>query len=296
MTSLECQYERYVICNVNVDPEGETYGDFLEPNEINPHRVKPHLQLAEKGVIVSAGTERSFFDLLFHPSCEGLVVRDLNPRVKAYVDFNTLLLRISDNQKEYSTLSTNNCIEVITAKIEKGSLPDKIRDYYLKNLKEFAHVYYSTPKRWRTIISECFTKCRYDLNHTHFTHLQKYAKEGNIIATVGPINELEFLSNRTISVVDTSNIDGYSPIDLKVNGNPRVIRTNCVSYFSHKHAPLTPSERTKFETLVQKIQQQKGIKNFAQLFTRKDSKDIFNDYAWRVYSPGTLQLLEKFDK
>src|SRR5579872_1647372 len=78
------------------------YGDLLsrdyrEPNECGPNHIKPHLALMEKGWIVSVGSERSFFDILLSPEeqCEGLIILDIDPRIKAYCDFLILLLRMS---------------------------------------------------------------------------------------------------------------------------------------------------------------------------------------------------------
>jgi hypothetical protein len=79
------------------------FKDYLVPNELNPYLVKLHFDLLdEAGLLVSTGTERSFIDLALCEKCTGLVGVDINPRVKAYNDFNTLLLRLSENRKDYN--------------------------------------------------------------------------------------------------------------------------------------------------------------------------------------------------
>jgi hypothetical protein len=121
--------------------------------------------MTKPGIIVSVGTERSFFDLaLSDPTiCEGLVVRDIDPHVKGYVDFNVLLLRIAENREDYVQLSTppphcshyyfgikeaNN--KIILEKIkkirlitEKADIPPVIKEYYLRYLDDFGLIYFN---------------------------------------------------------------------------------------------------------------------------------------------------------
>ncbi len=324
--SLEYQFAHLAFSDVDVNAECG-FGDFLEPNELRPERVQPHLDRAGRGVLVSAGTERSFFDLIFssEEKCEGLVVRDINPKVKAYVDFNTLMLRVSDSRKEYATLSgqkpsgldDDDIIERISTlreKIGKHDMPQKVKEYYLKHLRDFAFVYFNAPlnisQRWRNICSEFFDKCRYDIDDSQFSKLQRYARAGNIVSTIGSINDLTFLADRVVSVVDTSNIGGYEFIDLKVQGNPRVIRVEPGCYFSHKHVPLTDAERGEFEGHLKKLRRVYGKNCFHHIREKScilrgknclhqllrvppSRQSVFNDYRWNVYSRGTLRLLRK---
>jgi hypothetical protein len=110
--SLEQELEKEGCWQIDLDQWCSFY-DFLEPNEGNPQKLIPHLQeISKKGVVVSTGTERSFFFLLFLVKllanknlCEGLIIKDINPKVKAYVDFNVLLLRITKTVEEYRELS-----------------------------------------------------------------------------------------------------------------------------------------------------------------------------------------------
>ena len=101
---LELQLQDVVCTDVNIT----TFTDFfLTPSETVGTDLAPHIQKMEQGLIVSVGTERSFFDLALadQSRCEGLVVRDINPKVKAYVDFNVLLFRIANSRKDYCLLA-----------------------------------------------------------------------------------------------------------------------------------------------------------------------------------------------
>ena len=105
---------------------------FLEPNERIPVNVRPHLLKMQRGLIVSVGTERSFFDLLLSDPnlCTGLVVRDVNPRVKAYVDFNTLLLTIATSRLDYRALIEQFNPSEIRLRINLArDMPAQVRNY-----------------------------------------------------------------------------------------------------------------------------------------------------------------------
>lgn len=274
---LEALFSEYAFADVDITFDCK-FSDYLDPNERNPEGVEEHLALAQRGIIVSTGTERSFFNLIFSPEekCEGIVVRDINPRVKAYVDFNTLLLRISKTREEYLVLSKSlknpshltviyepislrmekgglprkvqdrtllkERVEVINQIIEKGALPRKVQEYYQKHLEDFASIYFlKATQYWRRPSdTKNFTKCRYDLDNALFSKLQRYAIEGKIISTVGSIDDLAFLANRKvpISVVDTSNISEYSFIDFQGIDAfcPRIIHTQMDDYKAKYHS------------------------------------------------------------
>ncbi len=175
------------ICFTPVDVYKEiNFLDYLEPNEGNVIDVKPHIvKMRGQGLIVSTGTERSLFDLALSTpcKCEGLVVRDINPRVKAYVDFVVLLLRISKNCEEFCNLSQG--IHIRDARIEKATkrsvlnaykpfffetqkdsnfeervavireklrfsfMPENVKSYYEDHLDDFAKVYFSSDMKWK---------------------------------------------------------------------------------------------------------------------------------------------------
>lgn len=288
--SLEIEFASRAFCDVDVEASCKAF-DFLNPNEANPEKVQEHLAKTVHGIIVSTGTERSFFDLILSPACEGLVVRDINPRVKAYVDFVVLLLRISETREEFNALSD---VKDITGKLEQGSLPENVKRYYLKHVASFAKIYHKLDKDWKK--DKRFEKVRYDLHDDQFQKLQKYAREGNIIATVGDINDLTFLRNRKVSVVDASNIHNYSLIDLQGEGDfhPRVIQTLIIeeetTYSSFVHTPLTSEERAEFYALFNRTPMPFLRSNFTQLC--KDN-DPFDAHGTAV-SPKTLERLRKF--
>lgn len=232
--------------NIAVDANCRMHGSHLDPNESNPQGIKPHLKWFQEGLLVSVGTERSFFDLLFsdQTKCEGLVVRDTDPNIKAYVDFNVLLLRISKTRDEYLKLSTalpltgyysyqlasilQDRIKIIEKKIDESDLPEKIKSYYQKNCKIFGSIYLDARQDWRGRKAEDFKGCRYDQDEEDFLKLQGYAQAGNIIAVIGEINDLTFLEGRNITFVDTSNILDYEPLDIQTHQDftPRIIWTD----------------------------------------------------------------------
>lgn len=245
--------------------------DFLEPNETTPGLVKEHLTNIAKGLIVSVGTERSLFDLLFAPEqCTGLVVVDVNPRVKAYNDFNLLLICLSANHEEYVELSKplsipkhngkkfEDRIFKIQEKLINAPLPTCVKDYYQRNLFSFGIVYFTEKRLWRNARMEGinylktavngFAECRYDQNPDQFNKIQAYAKRGDIISVVGAINDLTFL-NRPISVVDISNVADHVFTNIKgIQDETRVIWTN-----------LMQSQKGYFFTYASYVQSQEKI-------------------------------------
>ena len=132
------------------------------------------------------------------------MIRDINPRVKAYVDFNIMLLRISKTREEYvklaQTISPTDTkefkhrIEIISDKIKNDeNLPEPIRCYYLENINTMGLVYLRTNKNWQYEDSAFYKSCRYDQQDPLFFKLQKYARSGNLISTIGKIQDLAFL-------------------------------------------------------------------------------------------------------
>lgn len=290
--NLETEYGSICRIPVNIH-ERIDFKDYLDPNESNPIDVLPHLRkVFTRGVIVSTGTERSFINLcLTRPyKCEGLVVRDINPRVKAYVDFVTLLLRISENCEEFRSLSEGieltdlSCadsfflqkdagifaerVAVIRKKLQHSSIPEDVKNYYNDHLEDFAKVYFFSDHRWKyadekedPFSSEAFSGVKYFKDKYLFQTLQKYAQTGNIIATLGDIGEIDTLQGRRVSVVDVSNIPDYTLIDLKENrgGAPLVIWTRYPSanteYQSHIYKYINAQDRQQFTELLHILKQ-----------------------------------------
>lgn len=235
------------------DPDiwGFQFHDYFEPNESNLKGLKNHLSEMTAGLIVSVGTERSLFDLLLAPKqkCRGLVIVDLNPRVKAYNDFNLLLIKISSCPKEYVWFSRplhlhkkegasfEKRILKIKEKLERSDLSKDLKDYYRRNLFSFGVVYFSANRLWRNdnlkgdapikFAENSFELCRYDKNPEQFRKIQLYAKRGMIFSVEGSINDLTFLNKHSISVVDVSNVPDYEYINIKgIQDTTRVIWTN----------------------------------------------------------------------
>ncbi len=315
LPSLEKEFKSHVLQKVDISLD--TGFDYLQPNEGCPHGIKPHLDLMKKGIMVTTGTERSFFALCFsNPlKCEGLVIVDITPKIKAYVDFNTLLLRISNSRAEYVKLSSftqdvnvfNERILGIKEKIENADMPKKIQKYYLENLISFGLIYLKTPKAWRESPKEKnFKECRYDKNEEYFLKLQDYARRGNIISTIGDINDLTFLNKRTVSVIDTSNIHDYCMLKFQGTGdfNPRVIWTHQSAvktlYYSYKHVSLNFQQTMELDSLVKKIN------DITHIFEKKSSGwrnrnindaegvNIFDSVCRSFYSVKTLSALQHY--
>jgi hypothetical protein len=282
--SLEAQFfEEATAIDLAKLPDFIYYG---VPNELQPNFVTPHLVMTKPGLIVSTGAERSFFDLLFSDPkfCQGLVIRDIHPHIKAYVDFNVLLLRISETRQEYLKLSTlpspdtleivqklsekeaeecylkhrEELLEKIRQRTENSDLPTAMKRYYRKHLEDFGRIYFDTMKNsWRSKSlrynrpkETTFQGARYYEHDALFAKLQGYARAGNIIATVGDISELEFLNTRNIGVVDISNISDYAILHFKTQSRPTIVSTKVPdTYRSSKYQPLTTEQ-------VQKLSQQ----------------------------------------
>ena len=312
--NLETVYETHVLERFDLT---QNRFSFLEPNEYYPERMVSHMQLAEPGCFVSVGTERIFFACALDPNnlCQGMVVRDIDPKVKAYNDFNVLLLRISDSREEYVKLSTKpdymndsfyyhktqllkERIPLIRDKLIASNMSEKMKAYYLEHLEEFALIYFNTNQLWRTIIKDKFEGCRYDLVDTLFTRVQKLAREGNIISTVGCINNLGFLGDRKITLMDTSNIADTTPINPEFGTfcTPRLIRTTGIpfaNFTSMKFTPLNPIDRERFASFWAQLGESAGWVN-DMMKTRNPWVSQYTDDAWALASPATLQCLEEF--
>lgn len=280
--------------------QSNVFPDYIEPNELQILKVKAHLQFLKKGYLVSTGTERSFFDLAFSPEhlCTGLIVCDINLKVKAYVDFNALLLRLSKTKEEYEALSRTTDTEeefakrisVITDKIQSGGLEDKVKKYWETHLTEFGAVYLKAKKLWRD--SKHFDGCKYYQDDIQFNKLKRYADAGNIISIVGDINDLKFLKGETVSVVDVSNIPHYCFLNFQAEGKfrPRVIWTDLVKrhfcYHSYTYQPLSERQNEIFD------EQLGFIKECTFLETKYPFRD---EYAFWLVREQRAQAQDPFN-
>lgn len=275
--------------------DSQRFGDFRAPNETHPEMVQEHLHRAwnRRGIIVSTGFQRSFFDLIFsnHAYCHGLVIRDINPQIIACAHFNILLLRIARDTIDYARLSSSedNLVE-IKGRVTRSFIPDKVQRFYLKHFFALASLYYRTSSAWKS--HRDFQEVHYHQNPLQFQILQKYAREGNIIATLGTIEELEFLYRDEVVVVDTSNIQDYIMMDIRCRNRdeaPTMIWTRIslsyTEFYSRKFRPLSFLEREEMDQLLHLITAtamgRSWNKNvFASVFNTEDaSPSIFATYS-----------------
>ena len=298
------------------------FESYLMPNEGSPENIVPCLhQVTARGIFVSTGTERSFFNLIFADpeKCEGLVIVDINPQVKAYNDCLIMLIRISKDINEFNQLSADLDLEgrdeqfkdrviLIQSLLEKADLPHKL--YYLKKLETLALVYFCFANRnWHNC--DQFKEVDYTKNAKHFFKLKEYVDRGNVISVVGDMNNLQFLENRSIGVIDTSNIQNYTMIDLKGIGDcaPMVIWTHqdyrsteyrCIKY---DNQVLREEERKEFDERLG-ILISKGIisnacvslmlQNLYILTSQKNGVENPDDILMG-YNRATLEFFRKYE-
>ncbi|HSX13017.1 MAG TPA: hypothetical protein VLE96_01160 [Chlamydiales bacterium] len=181
-TNLEAIYPDECYQKLNTSQQNK-WDMYLEPNEIGVQKVAPHLITGKPGIILSTGTERSFFNLLLRSEREpenslGLIILDINPKAIAYAHMTILLLRIANNAQDFSVLSGPNRTnqfgallmtpseersflqslteqeiqektDLICERILKSELSELAKNFYLSNLTDFAKVYYSVGNEWR---------------------------------------------------------------------------------------------------------------------------------------------------
>lgn len=319
--NLEDHYADICFQDVNVDQEVD-FAKFHAPNERYLLNLKPHLENTKDGVIVSTGTERSFFNLALSAlgesgdKCTGLIVRDIDPQAIAYAHMITMMLRITKDAKDFERLSGPNRgpgigqltpiqikqkIDDIQTRIAQSSdIPPKAKAFYLKHLNSFAPIYFKTQNRWRLsgggaaatkywqerenqgflqelpaeYYMNSFQGVQYQKDETLFKTLQKFAKSGNIICTVGSINDLKFIKKDPLRLVDVSNIADYIPLELQCHEpcSPRVVWNNpeppfiITRYRSYDHDStrdkLSPDEKKEFDKLRSQLHQARVISGF----------------------------------
>lgn len=200
---------------IEVLPNPDTFTgfkDFRQPNEAHPEQIYPILDtISPGGVLVSAGSERGFFTLALAEEglFSGLVIRDIHPKIKAYVDFNILLFRLASSREEYNRLSEMKTTDGFREKIEDSNIPHAMKIYYLNNLDTLALAYQEVDQDWRACTA--FHRVDYSKNDVFFQRIKKLADSGNIVSAIGDITDVDFLHDREISMIDISNIYDYSP-------------------------------------------------------------------------------------
>ncbi len=256
--------------------------DYRRPNEGTPESIQTHLKMDRPGIIVSTGTERSMGFLPFLSEqgnrenrnfVQGIVSCDLNPLVKRYNDYLILLLRLSYDQKDFLQLSrtptwlrelhptrgVNHSLEKETCKEhiqtrlnEDQSISDEMKAYYTTHLEALAEAYYevqalpgSTPC---ALTGVNYLDQASEQSKAHFSCLQRFAREGKLVSVIGNINDLTWLENLNINMVDTSNIDCFEKVNPRYAPSqktpPRLIWTQVcwisTLYFSKVFHTTTP--------------------------------------------------------
>ncbi|MBA2369557.1 MAG: hypothetical protein H0V82_11120 [Candidatus Protochlamydia sp.] len=150
-------------------------------------------------------------------------------------------------------------------------------------------------------VQDPFAGCRYEWDDIQFAKLQRYAKLGNIISVIGDINDLTFLNNRKISIVDTSNILDYCLLNLRgnISLNTRIIWTQSPyqgsTYNSYIHYALSEDEELEFNALINRlnlIPTQPGKEQPLRRLLSLKHYDPFNADFGPIYSKATLQGLK----
>lgn len=320
--SLEEKYKEEVFKLVDIRHNCR-FDDYLSPNEKHPEAVEIHLsKQQEEGVIVSTGTVRCWYNVIFaNNKCTGLVNRDFNHRVKACFDFDVLLFRIFKIEeyfkmsaylnKEKSPQEFTERVALIRKKTECARLKEHVKNYYLHHLDDFASVYLQTDQSWRS--DPAFLKGNFEKKE-FYSKLRKFAKSGNMISTIGKIDNLDFLKETKIAIVDTSNICHYTILAFKAEKNfhPLIIWTKVKPEYAEYHSlaydPLTEGEMQEFEglfSLFKEVQHVGNEKNklevmrfLAQALHSEDfetTNSIYSDSpSFYINSKSSLEKLKKF--
>jgi hypothetical protein len=248
--------------------------NYLEPNETHPIDAKEHLQWDASGILVSTGTVRSLFDLtMVDPEkCTGLVIRDINPQVKAYIDFEILLIRLASSHEEYQELAMpldytdvedKNAsyllrLNRVNMLLAQSNLSPELKGYYHTYLEQMATLYFThqcvlgEDTYWKE--SASFKEVNYYQDAELFSKLQTYAKEGKILTTVGSIEDLEFLGEERIGLIDISNIADYALLDFKRAIPEKILFTHCLGidteYHSYRYESLTEQEAQELHSIL----------------------------------------------
>lgn len=278
--------------------------DYRGPNEGTPKNVRPHVEQMEQGWILSAGTERSFYDLLFAPEgrCEGLLIRDINPKVKGYCDFLVLLIILCQSSEEFCVLSKKTLEELkeqLLPKIQNSGISSKAKSYFIEEFDNLARCYLGCSHI-------CGVGDNSEVNYWEddflFHKLQDYARRGKIIATVGDINDLRFASGRKITLIDASNISDYRYLRFfgNVDVTPRVIHTNQnqrrTSYYSGLYQKPSSSLIERMDRHICRLEDpsSQGVINVITLYRmiQQRKEDILNNLPKSCYTEENCDDLE----
>lgn len=208
--NFEKKYQHHICSPINLS-QPVTH-DYLCPNEVNPQDIQEHFRKIahpEKGTFITTGTERAVFDLLLS-DFKCVINVDIEPTVKAYLDYLSLLVRIAKDRQDFCTLAegpmTEELQSAIRARLDAIDMPDFMKMYYLHNFEKYAAIFYGCPKDWHR--DDHFKDVNYYTNDNLFLKFQRYVCEGRFLSVCGDINHLSHFEN--VVAVDTSNIYFYS--------------------------------------------------------------------------------------
>lgn len=108
------------------------------------------------------------------------------------------------------------------------SLHDDIKTYYQENADSMAEVFFEANCSWGMLDlidpqnlkrsneapKSHFQNANYSDHDELFKRIKKLAEDGNIIATLGSIDDLSFLKNASVALIDVSNILDYCALDF----------------------------------------------------------------------------------
>jgi hypothetical protein len=266
----------------------ETHNEFdryLSPNERALNRLRDLFKAMPEpqhpGTLLSVGTERSFFLWLLTPKTwrRCLVVQDVNPKVKAYLDFAMLLLHIALNREEClqlaqlpgGSMDENVCrqrVNELQVKIQSSDMSGDKKKYYLTDdrLMSFARIYYrsnsnlSCSDHWSSLKeNECVNYWKSD---DLFKELKDAVTAGCIVTSVRSIDDSGLLRPyQVISAIpptvlaDVSNVSTYHILDFLYD--VQIIftqqRREDWDYFYFKYEVLTDDERREIDGLFEQI-------------------------------------------
>jgi hypothetical protein len=193
---------------------------YLTPNELCPESSKHLMEEAfenfkkingdvTKGYIISVGTERCLFDLLYADEnlCEGLIVIDVNPKVKMYMDWIIYCLKNSSNIAKFNEnltkLESSDLYLKCCKDVHNNTLPSKEQILEKEDSLNNGNLW-----RFNGSINE--SNVDYWDNDELFAKLKRYAIKADGIRThYGSVDNLTFLENVNIIYVDTSNVYQY---------------------------------------------------------------------------------------
>lgn len=306
--------------------EDTPFEDYLIPNENwegAMDLLQPHLDPKDypKHLLIATGTERALMDLLLSGERAGLVVMDINPRVKAYLDMNTLLMQIASSREDFLDLikipatvadrPNPRCeaahvdsddvfdkLDQIEERISKSDLPDPLKEYYLSHLDDLALFYSYKPD----FLAYPGGYIPYHEEDAAFTKLQTYAKAGKIIAIVADINAPPpSLLKWPVKELDISNIGTYCLVRQSI-ACERIIWTKVAEKrpLSWPVSRINESDSKEIDKLFQARFGKESTKTLSMLQVARMKHlppstpiDPCNTCPPTLYSPQLLSLLKK---